>query len=287
MDKQQFEGMLNAYVESAPGNRLQPELALRPDLAGMRYFDLPLVGYAAADDAYFSLLKQPEVIGTHFILPQDWLPGAKTVISVFLPLMAQVKKANRKDMTWPSDEWLHARIEGQVFQNDLLRHLTRAIEDTGRAALAPSLDPRFKTGIPAITDKTRQDFYTSNWSERHIAYGCGLGTFGLSKGLITAKGMAGRFISLVTTVEFAPTGRAYSDIYEYCSRCGLCVRNCPVKAISLETGKNHPLCSAFLDKTREKHEPRYGCGKCQVRVSCSNKIPAKKTALSGQSGRSL
>ena len=32
--------------------------------------------------------------------------------------------------------------------------------------------------------------YISTWSERHAMYAAGLGTFGLSKGLITKKGMA-------------------------------------------------------------------------------------------------
>ncbi|MDR0577303.1 MAG: 4Fe-4S binding protein [Candidatus Accumulibacter sp.] len=278
MDKPRFEALLGAYVESAPGNRLRAEIALRPDLAGMRFFEAPLAGYAAPDDGYFSLLGRPEAIGGHFIPPREWLPGAKTVISVFLPFTAQIKRSNRKDMIRPSDEWLHARIEGQVFQNELSRYLADVLEDAGFAALAPPLDPRFRTGTAAITDKTRQDFYTSNWSERHVAYVCGLGTFGVSKGLITAKGVAGRFISLVTAAEFAPTGRAYSDVYEYCTRCGLCVRNCPVKAISLDTGKSHSLRSEFLDETREKHRPRYGCGKCQVRVSCSHKIPGRKNS---------
>lgn len=273
MDRTQFEARLAACVESAPGNRLPAAIALRPELAGMRYFDAPLVGYAAAGDELFAQLKQPGAIGPHFLAPQEWLPGAKTVISVFLPFAAPVKRSNARAGRWPSEEWLHARIEGQAFQNELARQLAGILIGAGFAALAPPLDPRFKTGAPGVADKTRQDFYTSNWSERHAAYVCGLGSFGLSKGLITARGVAGRFLSLVTAAEFAPTPRAYTEIYAYCTRCGLCIRNCPVGAISLEDGKNHPACSAFLDETREKYRPRYGCGKCQTRVSCMNRIP--------------
>ena len=36
----------------------------------------------------------------------------------------------------------------------------------------------------------------STWSERHVAYVSGLGTFGLSGGLITAKGQAVRLGSV-------------------------------------------------------------------------------------------
>lgn len=79
---------------------------------------------------------------------------------------------------------------------------------------------------------------TSLWSERHAAYVCGLGTFGLSKGLITKKGIAGRFTSLITDLPLLADERAYTDVYEYCTR--------------------------------------YGCGLCQVRVPCEAGIPKKK-----------
>ncbi|MDR2480411.1 MAG: 4Fe-4S binding protein [Treponema sp.] len=62
-------------------------------------------------------------------------------------------------------------------------------------------------------------------------------------------------------------------MYECCIRCGSCVSNCPVRAISLERGKDHPPCSAFLERTREQCKPRYGCGKCQVQVPCESGVP--------------
>ncbi|MGB4438837.1 MAG: 4Fe-4S binding protein, partial [Sedimentibacter sp.] len=59
----------------------------------------------------------------------------------------------------------------------------------------------------------------------------------------------------------------------YCTMCGACANNCPVNAISIENGKDHKKCAAFLDLTAEKFKPRYGCGKCQVSVPCGRKIP--------------
>lgn len=38
---------------------------------------------------------------------------------------------------------------------------------------------------------------------------CGLGIFGLSKGLITSKGIAGRFGSIVTELQIIPNEREY------------------------------------------------------------------------------
>jgi epoxyqueuosine reductase QueG len=275
MDKQYFEAALKDFINTAPGNFVQKDIALRPELAGMRIFDGPVFGYAAAEDPYFRDLKKPGVIGDHFILPEEWLPGAKTVISLFLPFTGEVKAANRADMSWPADEWLHARIEGQAFQNEICRYGAAELERAGFAVAVPMADSRFfPRTAPSPQDEKKQSFFTSNWSERHVAYACGLGTFGLSKGLITRRGMAGRFISLITQARFEPDIRPYRGIYEYCVRCGACARNCPAGAISLEKGKSHFLCSAFVETTREKHRPRYGCGKCQVGVPCESRIPA-------------
>jgi epoxyqueuosine reductase QueG len=276
VEKQVFEGMLKDYVENRGGNYVAAEIALRPGLAGMRIFGEPLTGYAAAGDPFFDELKKPGVIGPHFLTPREWLEGAETVISLFLPFTQGVRAANRESMDWPADEWLHARIEGQAFQNEICRFAVEILEGAGFSAAAPMIDPRFSWGNPGVDDKSRQDFYSSNWSERHAAYACGLGTFGLSRGLITRRGIAGRFISLVTSATFKPDQRGYSGIYDYCTRCGACARNCPAGAISLEGGKRHPPCSAFLSLTAEKYKPRYGCGKCQVKVPCEEGIPAQR-----------
>lgn len=115
--------------------------------------------------------------------------------------------------------------------------------------------------------------FGSNWSERHAAYVCGLGTFGLSKGLITEKGMAGRFASIIIDTEMIPDKRAYAGIYDYCTMCGACVRRCPAGAISKENGKNHNICNEWLQKMGKKYAPRYGCGLCQTKVPCESRIP--------------
>jgi epoxyqueuosine reductase QueG len=273
MDKAFFEKALKKFVQSDQGNYLQKEIALRPDLAGMRIFSEPVFGYASAVDPCFEELKKPGIIGAHFMVPREWLPGAQTVISMFLPFTETVRAANRKSMDWPAFEWLHARIEGQSFQNQICEYAADLFKREGFDAVSPMTDPRFSSKSPITGDRSQQDYYTSNWSERHAAYVSGLGTFGLSKGLITKKGVAGRYISIITAAAFEPAARPYTGIYEYCTRCGACVRNCPARAISLETGKSHPLCSAFVESTKAKHAPRFGCGKCQVSVPCEMRAP--------------
>ena len=113
----------------------------------------------------------------------------------------------------------------------------------------------------------------SAWSERHAAYACGLGTFGLSRGIITEKGMAGRLASILLDEVLIPDTRNYTGIYDYCIRCGVCIPKCPAGAISLENGKDNVLCREWAQKMRDLYKPRYGCGKCQLGVPCEHGIP--------------
>ena len=274
MNKEDLIKIAADFVEGSQENYISKELALSEDVVGMKIFETPIFAFGSAKDEYFKLLKKPSVIGEHFLLPQEWLPRSKTVISFFLPFTKVVKNANSVNMSWPAQEWLHGRIEGQAFLNKLCQHLKEELVNAGYNSLAPSLDERFwaKTSDNSESEHSNASF-TSNWSERHVAFVCGLGTFGLSKGLITSKGVAGRFGSIITQLNLPADKREYENVYEYCSMCGACVKNCPVNAITLKNGKNHRICSDFLDKTAKKYKPRYGCGKCQVHVPCENGIP--------------
>lgn len=243
-------------------------------------FDEPLVGVASAEDELFSVYKQPDVIGPWFLKPTEWLAGAKTVISIFFPFSAAVKESNRRSVDLPSDEWAYGRIEGQAFIKDCITEISNRFTRENISNLVPLLDERFAQvnagnhfqEYDCVTEKT----YGSNWSERHAAFACGLGTFGLSKGIITEKGMAGRFASIIIAEEIPADVRPYTEVYEYCTMCGACVKRCPVQAISIEEGKNHTICHGWLTKTKELCAPRFGCGLCQTKVPCESQIPSKK-----------
>lgn len=251
-------------------NYIQAEWALNPSLVGTRLFDVPLLGVASADDPLFTEYKNPEVIGPHSMLPTDWLKEAKTVLSVFLPFTKEVRISNRSKGD-PSAAWMHGRYEGQMFVEELCTVLAEFLHTAGEQAIVPILDPRFRN----MQDVERGTF-TSNWSERHVAYAAGLGTFGISKVLITERGTAGRIGSVVTTLQLPPTMRSYSDPYEYCIFCMACEKRCEAEAISKE-GKRNPPCKHLLLSVEKRHSPRSGCGKCQAGVPCENKRPLKKT----------
>ena len=248
-----------------------------PGRGSVVLYDTPLIGFAAAEDALFETYRQPEIIGENFMSPKEWLPAAKTVVSFFLPFTEEVRRSNRADRTDPSPEWLYGRIEGQEFISRFTADLKSMLQEHGIECCVPSLDERF--GIRFEMDSTgdEPDFHAdSKWSERHAAYACGLGTFGLSRGLISEKGIAGRYASLIVSENWPATVREYTGIDDYCIKCGVCARNCPAQAISLEHGKNNTRCKAHVDRMQEKYSPRYGCGKCQVNVPCEFKAPGKR-----------
>lgn len=284
MKKEELIDKIVSFTAASPDNLISDEDAIYPYLAGMKIYEAPLVGFACADDELFTTeFKKEGVIHPEYLAPQEWLPGARTVISFFLPFTEEVKRSNRKKTDEPyepdipqrcSAEWLHARIEGQRFLDKVTDHIQAILEQEGFEAVCPTTSGDLRM----ITS------YVSNWSERHAAYAAGLGTFGLSKGLITRKGMAGRFGSVITDADFEADVRPYSDPFEYCIMCGACMMNCPAGAIDrakgCALGKDQLICAPYVRGSRlPPHGPnrraRYGCGKCQCGVPCESGIPRR------------
>lgn len=273
MDKAMFLKNVHLLYECLMQNHISEVVALSPDLVGIKMYEQPIVGFADAHDNRWLEMKNDYAVGEHFILPNSWLEGANTVVSFFFPMTEHVRESNKSDMEFPSKAWMNARIDGQNFINAFSHGLEEEIIKSGGQAVAPSISKDFATGVLRRDNSINQ--FTSNWSERHVAYICELGTFALSKGFITEKGIAGRFTSIITTLKIEPSVQRSLGIYENCIECGKCVKNCPVGAISVEKGKNQQICSDFLNEILAKNKPYYGCGKCQVGVPCEHQNPAK------------
>ena len=267
-----LESRLGDFTDESLKNRISAEAALEPQAIGMHMFDCPLVAYGDAGDELFTELLRPEVLGPQMRLPEEWVEGARSVISYFFPMSGQVRLSNRGTGR-ASIEWFHARIDGQAFILEAGRYLVSILEGLGYQAVCPAADARFAATFLSVEDRAQS--FRSNWSERHVAYVCGLGTFSLSKGLITEAGTAGRFGSVVTTAALPPTVRLYDDLYEYCIMCGMCAERCPVNAISIETGKDHFACYDELMASKAFYPGYYGCGKCQVDVPCEFRRPVR------------
>lgn len=277
--KEEVTAAVEELFRSLPGNVIEGEIAL-PGCDGLVMYEQPLVGIASAADPLFAQYKDPKIIGKPYMTPDEWMPGAKTVISLFFPFTIEVKAANRKDPDDPAYEWLHARIEGQQFINEFTLALQDWFREKHVEVCVPALDKRFsqdRSMFQRGEPSTLGLHFSSAWSERHAAYTAGLGTFSLTRAIITEKGMAGRFASLIIDAHIAPDVRPYEGLYDYCIRCGACIRRCPKNAITLEKGKDQLKCAPYVNGMKKKYAPRYGCGKCQVGVPCESGIPKRKS----------
>jgi len=105
----QIRELLRDFVREDPRNKLTKG-------EDITIFDPPLVGLASAQDPLYQQLKVPDVVGPNHLLPEEWLQGAKTVISYFWPFSEKVRKSNR-GLGLPSEEWVYARIDGEAFNH--------------------------------------------------------------------------------------------------------------------------------------------------------------------------
>ena len=106
--------------------------------------------------------------------------------------------------------WVHGKFYGEKFRDRLISHIISFLNDKGCFAISPDNEADFYK----VTLDPRVG-YTSNWSQRHVAYAAGLGTFGLSDGLITQTGVAEAVGSIVVNVPFSSPTRP-DEIHAAC-----------------------------------------------------------------------
>jgi epoxyqueuosine reductase QueG len=263
---------IERFVAESPGNR-------KSQSEEGPYFEKPLVGFAAAGDPLFKEYK--EIIGDFHLTPIEILSklfprhssswNGASVISWILPISKSTRQSNRKETRGPSPAWEQTRIHGEAFNDQLREYVVSFISKQQGLAAAPMLSEIF--GVHQ-SDKSG---FCSNWSERHAAYAAGLGTFSLTRGLITRSGVAMRCGSVVTNLKFKPTPRSYNDYQEYCllESCGKCINRCPAGAITKE-GHDKDMCIMHIAELMDESAEGYpGCGLCQTGVPCEAGIPKK------------
>lgn len=259
---------MQRYVREDGGNRFPA--------SDQPYFDAPLIGVAAADDPIWREYRQ--VIGPFHRTPDELLPGASAVIVWVLPISRATRESNRRENQLPSLAWAQTRSFGDDFLVVMRRHLVDWLEARGYRALAPQLEPNWQR----LSDSPVG--LASTWSERHAAYAAGLGTFSLSDGLITPRGIAHRVASVVTDCPLAPTvserpHHLHNCLYHRNGNCGACIARCPVGAIS-RAGHDKERCGAYVYGPQTEALARQygvaiaGCGLCQTKVPCEQQIPA-------------
>jgi ferredoxin len=256
------------------------------------YWEEPLVGFASGMDPLFFEYKTQ--IGPFHLTPREVMSAALkekgrgllfteieqiSVISWVLPASEDTRKSNRFEKQFPSRLWAYTRDFGEACNSALKKHVVTFLEGLGHVAVAPTLSPTFQHF------RDEKVGWASSWSERHIAYACGLGTFSLNDGLITPKGMAVRFGSVVTLLKLTPSEKRYRHYRENClqfrnEKCGKCIKRCPAGAIT-EKGHDKDKCHEYVSSEALKakrsgyglQNPPPSCGLCQTDVPCECEIP--------------
>jgi ferredoxin len=247
----------------------------------------PQIAYARGDDPLFERIKAD--IGPFYWTPAEAFkleypdipvkPSELTVICYSLPQTEATRLEQRTARKFPAERWARSRFHGEEFNCALRLHLAGQLTKAGYPALAPER-------LAGFDYRQSERFgIASNWSERHTAWIAGLGTFGLSDGLITRAGKAVRFGSVVVKMILEATPRPYDGYQNWClwhaqGTCGACIQRCPVGAITSE-GHDKRKCFDYIRNVTTPYvREHYGtgatpCGLCQVKIPCEDRVPGE------------
>jgi ferredoxin len=275
-----IEGETKSFVKNSPLNRM-------PGEDNLPIFDEPLVKFANGNDSFFHQFKS--IIGPSHLTPIEALVLTYnkqpeddgilvSVISWILPVTRKTRESNRVEKTVPSKYWAYTKWYGEKFNAALRKHIVEWLTIRGYMTTAPAIQPYFKI-------KSNEKGQFSNWSERHIAYVAGLGTFSLADSFITERGAANRVGSVVVDLKLPASPRTAATPYSNCiyyvnKHCKACITRCPAGAIT-EAGHDKVKCSNYQDidlkHIKEDYQVGSGsCGLCQTGVPCEFINPAKK-----------
>lgn len=271
---------------------------------GGQIFSKPFTGVARGDDPIF--LKFKEVVSPDHLTPAElWVQSGFSdgndlakklrILAVIFPYNPHIREIGRENEgRMPTEIYCVARNFANPFMDEILLKVVGFMQDRGFNAVAGVKSRPFK-----VTRKKEPFSICSNWSERHIAFAAGLGTFSLHEGLITAEGCNIRAASVITDAPLEPTPRAGDEPYAHClhfaeGSCGECIKKCPAGAIS-EKGHDKHKCFLYLGKVSEEVKQRsffpllkssireengerietypVGCALCQFGVPCSDRNP--------------
>lgn len=218
----------------------------------------PVVKYGDVKSPLFDKLK--ELVDPNHYHPLDYLPQATAVLSYFLPFKREVMESNIEG-TLISDLWALAYEHSNKMASYINENLCRFINDLGYDACPPSDIGMINDGFPR-----------SKWSQRHVVYVCGHGTFGLNNMLISDRGCVGRYYSIITAlpIETDPVVTEERCLYKRNGGCKLCVKRCVAEALTEKEFKRLK-CLDQCNINEEIYPAASACGKCVVGLPCSFK----------------
>ncbi|MFH0976808.1 MAG: hypothetical protein V1874_13570 [Spirochaetota bacterium] len=200
-----------------------------------------------------------------------------TVLSFAFNFNRAIVKTNAKENLHPSYEWYEIRHKFE----SIYPVIASFIKDMYHPA---EIVVPFKSS--AYSTYSTNGILVSNWSERHVAFACGLGSFGLHSAIITDHGCTHRLLSIIVKEECPETEIDMDDLHYNClyyknRSCGKCITRCPVGAI--QNGV-HDLKKCYSHEhitNKQKSIEIYGsdissCALCMCGVPCDTQKPLKE-----------
>lgn len=244
---------------------------------GGGFWGAPLAASAPVD-ARFDVL--PQIAVPDHLHPRDLLEGARSALVFYIPLTRGVVELNRAGDR-PRREWGRAYVDTNALINRLCEALVKMLVENGfRAAASPA------------THNFNEERLAARWSHRHIGHLVNLGRMGVHNLLITPAGCSGRLGSIVTDAELGDhpvTASREACLLKVGKPCGLCVKACPVGALSPD-GFDRRKCWERLKDNRSTLPgfadlpPRtHVCGKCVSMMPCSFADPVARLEAKAKS----
>jgi epoxyqueuosine reductase QueG len=285
---------------------------LPEEFGGGFIFDRPLIGVAAGDDPLFDRYK--ELVGPRHKTPMEmWLDSglkdpeggasALRILAIVFPFTNHIRQIARKETEIPAEIYALARNWATGFMAEVQYRTVSWFEEQGYEAQAA-----VKTDVHTLIPLLEKKIIYSTWSERHMAFAAGLGSFSLHEAFISEAGCNIRLATVTSAAPLTVTPRYSDEPYHNClhyteNSCDKCLERCPAEAITTE-GHDKMKCLAYLQKVegvnreRERLKPllkqyhrkvsdqdtRYipaGCAFCQFGVPCMDKNPMAKKRQQG------
>lgn len=224
-----------------------------------RLWHRPIVRFADAGHPAFAELKK--VAFAEHAMPGDFLDRPRTVVSYFLPFVKEVADSNLQGEP-TSAVWANTYLVTNRMAMDCNLHIAGVVRERGYRAAPPE-----NIGFDPVILKSR-------WSQRHVAWIAGHGSFGINNMLIGEQGCCGRYFSVVTDLSDAadqPVTDEYC-LYKKKGVCKVCVKRCFSGALT-ENGFDRTQCYAVCRVNEVTYKDAEVCGKCVVGLPCSFRRP--------------
>ena len=226
-------------------------------------WEKPVVRFADAAHPGFVQLRQ--IVTPDHHVPQDYLQEAKNVLSWFLPFRRELAKENAagelSGASW-ADAYLVTNEMASWINEQLVHHIRQELG--------------CNAAVPVDAGMISMEEPRSRWSQRHVAYLAGHGSFGKNNMLISDKGSVGRYFSVVTALDVTPDAPVLQErcLWKQDGSCGLCMRRCHAGALT-EAGFDRFRCLEQCLVNMKRYPGADVCGKCTVELPCSYRIPEK------------